>query len=185
MADTTIHDPAPFIAPSVNDEDFENDSGAESVVMTTSSSRTRGATKMADEEILELMDFFKKMIVTKDDHKAYHDCVWLAGNCLSFIPEVDDPTVEGSTILCFESQLVAGLGLPPSKFLSNITNYLGCSLIHLNPNIISALSNFVMLCEWWLGIPPATSLFWYFTLLPDTPRLSLVGSAFPCNASQG
>jgi hypothetical protein len=108
MADTTIHDLAPFIAPSVNDEDFKNDSGAESVAMTTSSSQTCGATKMADEEILELMDFFKKMIVTKDDHKACHDRVWLAGNCLSFIPEVDDPTVEGSTVRCFESSWLLG-----------------------------------------------------------------------------
>jgi hypothetical protein len=128
--------------------------------MATSSSPTRGAAKMADEEITELMDFFKKMTVTKDDRKAYHDRGWLAGNLLSFIPEVDVPPVEGSTVLCFESQLVAGLGLPPSKFLSRITNYLGCSLVHLNPNVVFALSSFVMLCECWLGIPPDTSLFW-------------------------
>jgi hypothetical protein len=41
-------------------------------------------------------------------------------------------------------------------------NYLGCSLVHLNPNAISALSSFVMLCECWLGIPLDTSLFWYY-----------------------
>jgi hypothetical protein len=41
-------------------------------------------------------------------------------------------------------------------------NYLGCSLVHLNDNAISALSSSVMLCECWLGIPPDTSLFWYY-----------------------
>jgi hypothetical protein len=147
MADATIHDLAPPVAPSVNSEYSWNDSRVESIAMTTSSSPTRGAAKMADGEIPELMDFFKKTTVTEDDRKAYHDRGWLVGNLLSFIPEVDVPTVESSTVLCFESQLVAGLGLPPSKFLSSITNYLGCSLVHLNPNVVSALSSFVMLCE--------------------------------------
>jgi hypothetical protein len=132
MADATIHDPAPPVAPSVNDEDSGNDSGVESVVMVTSS-LTRGATKMANGEIPELTDFLKKMTITEDDHKAYHDRGWLAGNLLTFIPEVDVPTVEGSTVLCFESLLVAGLGLLLSKFLSSIMNYLGCSPVHLNP----------------------------------------------------
>jgi hypothetical protein len=159
MAGATIHDPASLIAPSVNDEDSGNDSGAKSVVMVTSSSPTRGATKLADGKILELTDFFKKMIVTKDGRKAYHYRGWLPGNLLSFIPEVDVPTIDVSTILCFESQLVAGLGLPLGIFLSSITNYLGCSVVDLNPNAVSALSSFVMLYECWLGIPPDTSLF--------------------------
>jgi hypothetical protein len=41
-------------------------------------------------------------------------------------------------------------------------SYLGCSLVHLNANVLSALSSFAMLCECWLGIPPDTSLFWYY-----------------------
>jgi hypothetical protein len=86
----------------------------------------------------------------------------MTGNLVSFIPEVDVPIVEGSTILWFESQLATVLGLPPNKFLSSIMNYLGCSLVHLNANIVSALSSFVMLCECWLEIPPDTGLFWYY-----------------------
>jgi hypothetical protein len=35
-------------------------------------------------------------------------------------------------------------------------------LVHLNANVVSALSSFAMLCECWLGIPPDTSLFWYY-----------------------
>jgi hypothetical protein len=117
---------------------------------------------MAAGEIPELTNFFKKTTVNEDDCRAYHDRGWLTGNLVSFIPEVDVPTVEGSTIIFFESQLAAGMGLPPSKFLSSIMNHLGCSLVHLNTNAVLALSSFVLLCECWLGIPPDTSLFWYY-----------------------
>jgi hypothetical protein len=143
MADTTVHAPA---APSASADDSWHDSGVESTTMAASS-LTRGATRMAAREIPELTDFFKKMTVTEDDRRAYHDRRLLTGNLVSFIPEVDVPTVEGSTIFFFESQLTAGVGLPPSKFFSSIMNYLGCSLVHLNSNIVSALSSFVMMCE--------------------------------------
>jgi hypothetical protein len=117
---------------------------------------------MAAGEITELTDFFKKTTVTEGNRQTYHDCGWLIGNLVSFIPEVDVHTVEGSTIIFFESKLAARVGLPPSKFLSSIMNYLGCSLVHLNSNAVSVLSSFVMLCECWLGIPLDTSLFWYY-----------------------
>jgi hypothetical protein len=147
MADTTIHAPATPVAPSASTDDSGHDSRVESVVMVASSSPTRGATRMVKWEIPELTDFFKKTTVTEDDRRVYHDCGWLTGNLVSFIPEVDVPTIEGSTILCFESQLAAGIGLPLSKFLSSIMNYLGSLLVHLNTNVVSALSSFVMLCE--------------------------------------
>jgi hypothetical protein len=162
MADTTVHALAAPVAPSANADDLGHDSGVKSAVMVASSSPTCGATRMAKGEISELTNFLKKMTVTEDDRRAYHDRGWLIGNLVSFIPEVDVPTVEGSTILCFESQLAAGIGLPPSKFLSSIMNYLGCSLVHLNTNAILALSSFVMLCKCWLGIPSDTSLFYYY-----------------------
>jgi hypothetical protein len=162
MADTTVHVPAALAAPSTNADDSGHDSRVESTAMSASSSPTCGATKMAEGEISELTDFFKKTTVTEDNRRAYHDHRWLTGNLVFFIPEVDVPTVEGSTILCFKSQLVAGLGLPPSKSLSSIMNYLGCSLVHLNTNVVSALSSFVMLCECWLGIPLDTGLFWHY-----------------------
>jgi hypothetical protein len=69
------------------------------------------------------------------------------GNLISSIPEVDIPTTDGSIVVCFESHLVAGLGLPPSKFLIDIKNFLGCKLVHFNLNAIAALSCFTMLCE--------------------------------------
>jgi hypothetical protein len=148
--------PAALVAPLTYTDDSGHDSGTESSMMEASSSPTRGAAKMAEGEILELTDFFKKTIMTEDDRQAYHSRGWLIGNLVSFIPEVDVPTVEGSTIPYFKSQLAAGLVPPPSKFLSSIMNYLECSLVHLNTNDVSALSSFVMLCECWLWIPPDT-----------------------------
>jgi hypothetical protein len=159
MANTSVPRPSSPSASSINDDDSGYNSATESAAMATSSSPTRGIIKMDDEEISELADFFKKTIVTEADRKAYHDLGWLSGNLISFIPQVDVPTIEGSTVLCFECQLAAGLGLPPSKFLSSVTSYLGCSLVHHNANVVSALSSIVMLCECWLGIPPDTSLF--------------------------
>jgi hypothetical protein len=182
MAGTTVHAPTALVAASASADDSGHDSGAESAAMAASSP-TRGATRMATGEILELTDFIKKTTVTEDDQRAYHDRGWLTGNLVSFIPEVDVPTVEGSTIICFESQLAAGVGLPPSKFLSSIMNYLECSLVHLNSNAISALSSFVMLCECWLGIPLTFS--GSIILLPDTPRQSSAGSTFLCDTTAG
>jgi hypothetical protein len=144
------------------DDDTRDESGAESTTMTNSSSPTRSAIPMANGEIPKLTGFFKGTTISEEELQAYHSHGWLTGNMLSAIPEVEVPTIAGSTILYFESRLLAGLGLPPSKFLAAIMNYLGCSLVHFNVNAIAALSSFVMLCECWLGIPPDSSLFWYY-----------------------
>jgi hypothetical protein len=78
---------------------------------------------------------------------------------ISSISEVHIPTTHGSTVVFFESHLVIGLGLPPSKFFVAIMNFLGSELVHFNSNAIDALSCSTMLCECWLGITPDTSLF--------------------------
>jgi hypothetical protein len=129
------------------DDDAGGDSGAQSTALTTSSSLTRGASMMAKGEIPELTDFFEKTSVSKEELQAYHRHSWLSGNVLSSIPEADIPTVHGLSVLCFEPHLLVGLGIPPSKFLAAIMNYLGCSLVHFNANAIAALSSFVILCE--------------------------------------
>jgi hypothetical protein len=147
--------------PSINN-DTGRDFGAESTAMTTSSSPICGACLMVKGEIPELMDFFKGTTVNEEELQAYHSYGWLTSNVLSSIPEVDVLTVHGSTVLYFESHLLAGLGLSPNKFLAVIMNYLGCSLVHFNANSIAVLNCFEMLCECWLRIPPDSSLFWYY-----------------------
>jgi hypothetical protein len=154
----------PIITNPPPDEDTRNDSGAESVA-ATASSPTSGTALMAKGEIPELSDFFKKTSVIDGERRAYHERGWLTDNVISSVPEVDVPIVEGSTAICFESHLIAGLELSSSKFLVTIMSYLNCELFHFNLNAISALSAFVMLCECWLGIRLDTSLLWYYNSL--------------------
>jgi hypothetical protein len=144
------------------DDAAKSNSGVESATPMTLSYPTPAVVKMADGKVPTMAEFFKKTTVTKDEHRGYHDLGWLPGHMMSSIPEVEFPTVDDSNVMCFESHLVVGLGLPPSKFLVAITSYLGCRLIHFNLNAIIALSCFTMLCECLLGIAPDTSLFWYY-----------------------
>jgi hypothetical protein len=151
----------PIITSLPTDEDTGNDSGVESVT-ARASSLTRGTALMAKGKILELSEFFKKTSITDGERKAHHGRDWLTGNIISSVPEVDVPTVEGSIAIYFDSHLIAGLGLPPNKFLVTIMGYLNCELFHFNPNATSVLSTFIMLYECWLEIAPDTSLFWYY-----------------------
>jgi hypothetical protein len=160
MAGETIHDLPPIDEPV--DDDTKGDSQEESTALTTSSSPTSATVKMVDGKILELSDFFKKTSFTEPECQAYHDHSWLPGSLISTIPEVDVPNIHDSTVICFESHLIARLGLTPSKFLVAVMNYLVCELVHFNPNAITTLSYFTMLCECWLGIALDTSLFWYY-----------------------
>jgi hypothetical protein len=159
MVEGPAHDPI-AVNPLV-DEDIGSNSGVQSVVAMTYSP-TRGTTQMGKGKISELSNLFKRTSITNEERQAYHGRGWLPGNVISSIPEVDIPIVEGSTIVCFEPHLVAGLGLPLSKFLLTIMGYLNCVLFHFNLNAISALCSFVILCECWHGIMLDTSLFWYY-----------------------
>jgi hypothetical protein len=109
MAKGPSHNPA--VANPPTDEDTGRNSGAESIIAMTYSP-TRGATLMAKGEIPKLSDFFKKTFVTDDERQAYHERGWLTGN---IIPEVDIPIIEGSTVVCFESHLVAELDFHPAS----------------------------------------------------------------------
>jgi hypothetical protein len=115
--------------------------------------------KMANKTTPSMSDYWRKSMIVEADHSTYHTIDWLGGGLESLVPQVDVPTVDGCTVVCFKSHLVAGLGLPPSKFLMVIMNFLGCELVHLNLNAIVALNCFTMLCECWQGIAPDTSLF--------------------------
>jgi hypothetical protein len=134
-------------------------SGAESNVPTMSSSSNVIDVKMMNKTTPLMFNYWKKSTITEADHSAYHAVGWLGGGLESLVPLVDVPTLDGSTMICFESHLVVGLGLPPSKFIVAIMNFLWCELVHLNSNAIAALNCFTMLCECWLGIALDTSMF--------------------------
>jgi hypothetical protein len=127
-----------------------------------SSSSNEVVVNMANKTTPTLSDYWKKSTITEVDRSAYHTAGWLGGTLESFVPIVEVLTVDNSTVVCFKSHLIDGLDLPLSKFLVSILNFLGCELVHLNLNAIAALSFFTMLCKYWLGIAPDTSLFWYF-----------------------
>jgi hypothetical protein len=100
--------------------------------------------------------------VTEKDITNFHEADWLLGVLLYTLTTLEFPTIDHTNIVCFESQLMCGLDLPPSKFLIAVLNYLGCEMVHMHPNAIASLICFSMLCECWLSIPPDTSLFLYF-----------------------
>jgi hypothetical protein len=179
MAEEPVNDP-PRTNTSINDDDARSNSGAESPAISTSSSLTRSASLMAEGEIPKLTDLFKKIVVTEEECMYYHAHGWLTSNVLSTIPEVDVPTVCGSSVLCFESHLLVVLGLPPSKFLAAIMNYLGCSVVHFNPSAIATLNTSVMLCECGWGLHQTLACFGTITPYPGTPNSSMAGSDCPC-----
>jgi hypothetical protein len=140
----------------------KSDSRTESDIPVASSLSNMATAKIADKIVPHMFDYWKKSMITEAYRKAYHSTDWLSGGLESLVPEVNIPTVDGSTVVCFKLHLIARIGLPPSKFLVVVMNFLGCELVHLNLNAIAALSCFTMLCECWLGIALDTSLFWYF-----------------------
>jgi hypothetical protein len=138
----------------------KSDSRMKSDVLVTSSSSNMAAIKIAEKTIPDMDDYWKKSTLTEADRKACHFTGWQNNGLESSIAEVNVPMVDGSTIVCFKSHLIAGFGLPPSMFLVAIMNFLGCELVHFNPSAIADLSCFTMLCECWLEIVLDTSLFW-------------------------
>jgi hypothetical protein len=103
--------------------------------------------------------------VTEKDIVDFHDAEWLPGSLLCAPTPLEFPSIDRTNIICFESHMMCGLGLPPSKFIVAILNYLGCELVHLHPNAISTISCFSMQCDCWLDIPSDTLFFGISILL--------------------
>jgi hypothetical protein len=137
-------------------------SGAESDTTLASSSSNATTRNIVKKDVPMLQDYKKKSMVTEVDLAAYYTTGQLLGGVISSSSDLGFLTIDNTTIICFESHLIARLGLPPSMFLLSILNFLRCELVHLNPNAITALSCFIMMCECWLRIDPDTTLFWYF-----------------------
>jgi hypothetical protein len=109
MAGEADQNPLVVTEPAAGDN--KSDSGMESDITTTSSSTTVAAIKMVNNQIPEITNYWKKSHVSEANRHAYHDFDWLTGNLISSIHEVDVPTTHDSTVVCFESYMVSGLGL--------------------------------------------------------------------------
>jgi hypothetical protein len=102
---------------------------------------------MVESKISNLYEYWKAPTVDKTAISDFHMAGWLLGGLVCSPTTIVFPTIDHTHIVCFESHLMCGLGLPPNKFLVAILNYLAWELIHLHPNAIAALSCFCMLCE--------------------------------------
>jgi hypothetical protein len=139
--------------------------GMESNTASAFSSSNVATQSIVKKKVPILYEYWKMLTVTEADLAAYHAAGWLPGGVLSSTTDMEFPTISKTIIICFVSHLMAGLGLPPSKFLVSILNFLRCELVHMNPNFITTLNCFSMLCKCWLRILPDTSLFCYFYYL--------------------
>jgi hypothetical protein len=151
-------------------------SGTESDTAPASSS-SNAATQTIVKNVVPMMyEYWKKSMVIEVDLAAYHTVDWLPGGVISSTLDLELPTIDKTVIVCFESHLITGLGLAPSKFLVSILNFLRCELVHLNLNAVAALNYFSMMREYWLRIAPDTRLFYYLTFQDDMHALLICGS---------
>jgi hypothetical protein len=159
---TSKTDQTSNVASDVAASGSSNTADAEHEATFASSSSNMVIQTMVKKEVPKLYEYWKAPTTTKKDFSAYYATDWLSGVMICSTTSLNFATIDRTNIVCFESHLMCGLGLPPIKFLVSILNYLRCKLVHLNPNAIATLSYFSMLCKCWLDIPPNTSLFWYF-----------------------
>jgi hypothetical protein len=92
---------------------------------------------IADQVIVEnkvpnLYEYWKSPTVKEEDLSKFHEARWLPDDLVCSPTSLDFLIIDRTIIVCFESYLMCGLGLPPSKFLVAILGYLGCELIYYN-----------------------------------------------------
>jgi hypothetical protein len=120
--------------------DPRNGADVDSETASASSSSNATIQTMAKKEVPKLFEYWKAPTITNKDLTAYHAAGWLPGVVLCSTNFLEFPTIDQTIILCFQSHLMSGLGLPPRKFLVSILNYLGCELVHLNLNAVATLN---------------------------------------------
>jgi hypothetical protein len=160
----------PIVGESNNDSRTESDSPA----VSTSSNTT--AAKIADKTVPDMSDYWKKI----DNHRGRSSSLSLR-QLTGRWPGIFNLSGRHSHGRWLHRGLFwISFGCwawPSSQQISCYYNELRCELVHFNPNAIIVLSCLTMLCEYWLGIAPDTSLFWYFYSLTryDTVVYSGIG----------
>jgi hypothetical protein len=71
---------------------------------------------VARKEIPPLYEYWKAPTITNMDITVYHDAGWLLGVLLCSTTSLDFPTIDRTNTVYFESHMMCGSGLPPSKF---------------------------------------------------------------------
>src|SRR5205814_9011953 len=77
------------------------------------------------------------------------------------------PTANTGELVVFEPFFYRGFSLPTNKFFRGLLHFYGIELVHLNPNLILQITDFIHHCEAFLGIEPHFALFRHlFSLRP-------------------
>jgi hypothetical protein len=106
------------------------------IVWILVSSSTKADQAMAENKIMNLYEYWKALTMDEKDITNFHTVGWLLGSLLYTPTTLEFPTINHTRIVYFESHLMCGLSLPPSKFLVVILNYMGYELIHLHPSAV-------------------------------------------------
>jgi hypothetical protein len=82
------------------------------------------------------------------------------------------PSEDMKEQVVFTSFLEHGFNLPAGDFLCGLLYYYRLKLVHLVPNSITVVSNFIHFCEACLGIPPHFALWRHFFCVKSTGKRS-------------
>ena len=69
------------------------------------------------------------------------------------------PVPNGYEIVCFTEHVTRGFRPPGSRFFRRVLNHYGLRPQDIGPNSVLNISNFTVLCESYLQIPPSLPLF--------------------------
>ncbi|TVU02693.1 hypothetical protein EJB05_51794, partial [Eragrostis curvula] len=127
---------------------------------SSTGSPTKAQQMMAAGDIPESMDHWKPGEIDEEYIAELRSTGWISNFIITKENKGDMCFSFGTTeIPVFESHLICGFNLPPSKFLERVCKFYKIELIHLKPQAISLLSIFAMLCECWLGTAPSLYLW--------------------------
>jgi hypothetical protein len=82
------------------------------------------------------------------------------------------PSEDVKEQVVFGSFFECGFNLPAGDFFRGLLYYYRLELVHLIPNSITVVSNFIHFCEACLGIPPHFGLWRHFFCVKSTSKRS-------------
>lgn len=90
------------------------------------------------------------------------------------------PSEGTDEMVAFIAHVERGFGVPIGDFFHGLLHHYRVEAVNLAPNSITAISDFIYLCEAYLGIPAHMLLCRYFFELKKTGKNSVVGAlSFP------
>jgi hypothetical protein len=90
----------------------QSGAATESKAVSSTTSSTMADQAIANKAVRLLYEYWKALMVTDQEISTYHNAGWLSGLLLYTPTTLDFPTIDRTNIVCFESHLMCGLGLP-------------------------------------------------------------------------